>query len=361
MHLLNLNIAIYDQDLDYAQALSHHFLTVKGHQFSVNLFSVENQLMNYLQKNSLDILLISDTLYPKINNHKNIELTILLIEDLIRPNLLELPYIEKYQKGREIVYQIVSYYTLNSHKEISGYNHKPKLIGIYSPTGGCGKTTISLGIAKALALQGNSTLFISLESIPSYISLLGISNQGSISDLFYYFSQNSENLLMKLEGIRGYDDCSGLYFLPPPLHPNDITSFSEDDWILLIKILIEKSNYKYIIIDFTCEYSKRNIELIDLCNQKIYLLEDTLKSYSQLKYLKNLKGDTSLLLKTFSFVINNSKHIISCSENIHNGIHIAFQIPYIASLSKSESYLNFEEDVREYMRELLEVILKTDE
>lgn len=356
--MLSLNIAIFDKDITYAQALTRYLMSTKRQQFCINLFSTESQLLDFLQSNSLDILLISDSFYPLIKLQKNIEVIILLIEETINTQLLELPYICKYQKGEVIVHQLITYYTSKSEKEIlENTKAKPYLIGTYSPTGGSGKTTISMGIAQSLATQGCSTLFISLESIPSYTQLLDSDNKSSISDLFYYFRLKTENMLMKLEGIRGFDECSNLFYLPPPLHPNDMVSFSDEDWVSLINLLIKKGHYEYIILDFTSDFSMRNCQLLNLCHKKLYLINPILKSKSQFMYLMNLNHSYTNL-EDFMFIVNHQQanKIIPIIDKIK----IDFEVPYIESSNESHIKLTNDVQFTNCIKKLLEVIFKDE-
>ncbi|MBC7958597.1 MAG: hypothetical protein H7X94_01910, partial [Vallitaleaceae bacterium] len=216
--MINLQITIGDTDLHYLQKLSDYFMSVKTHHFSVKTFSDLSNLSNHLNTESTDILLITEKLYKQLHNIP--PMTLLLRENGVGSNIKEHLSIPKYQSGSKIVEQMIHYYTLQSTSEVQFAPNRKKtaLIGIYSPSGGSGKTTLSLMLAKALAAKGKNTLFISLEEIASYKHVLSATDETSLSDLLYYAHKRSDNLMMKLEGIQRLDKESGLKFIPAPIH-----------------------------------------------------------------------------------------------------------------------------------------------
>lgn len=362
--MFNLNIGIYEHDKSYAESLAQFFITSESQQFSVSLFFQEEQLLEYLKTHSLDILLIPDLLYLKLNNLKNIEVVIMLIEDFVRPELVEIPYVKKFQKASCLIQEIRYIYTNKCDKELSSNPiTQACLIGVYSSTGGSGKTTVSLGVAQALSDQGHKTLFISLEAIPSYNILLNRNNDKSISDLFYYYSLKVENIIMKQEGIRIYDEDTKLFYLPPPIHPNDLNLFSEVEWIDLINVLKSKSQYQYIVMDFTCEFSIRNRNLFEICDKKIYLVNPSFKCFHQIEYLKKalmMDVDTTFFEHVI-FVLNNIGVKDEANEEVADS-NIVFEVPYIETLlcKNVMEKTAFNHNFIEIIKKLLEVIHKSD-
>lgn len=358
--MLNLEIAICESDQGYAKKLSSYLMSNVYHVISVQVFSNETFLLEFLNNNSIDILLITEKMYLNLQNKTNVKSVMILAEHYINCGLLDLPYIEKFQQGKNILNKIITYYTSNSNRElVSKEDKKTELIGIYSPLGGCGKTTISIAIANTLSFQGGNTLFMSLEEIPSYSLLFDKTLESSMSDLFYHVKKKTSNLLMKMEGIQRIDYSTGLKYVPPPLYFEDIINFEEEYWEHLINYLLETNYYDYIVLDFTSNLSKRNKLLLEKCNKEILITNHSNINNSKLTtYLelcnKNMNRKENIIL-----VYNdNNQNKSEIKEKINEAGTIC-EVPYSKDLyiSKGEKIsINLDNAFGKSIRKLIKVI-----
>lgn len=324
--MLNLKIAICEPDQSYANKLASYLISTTYHTISVQVFSNEINLLEFLSDNPIDILLITEKIYLKLKNKINVNDVMILVEHYIISEESNVFYIEKFQQGKRILNQIITYYTSNATKELASKDQETKLIGVYSPLGGCGKTIISIALANTLSLQGKNTLFISLEEIPSYTLLLEGSSESSISDLLYHVRKKTKNLLMKLEGIQKIDYLSGLKYIPPPLYVEDIQELEIEDWEYLISYLLEKKYYDYIVLDFTNELSIRNKLLLEKCNKEIVLTNHKrISKYKIEEYLKKNRKENIML------VYNNNYNDYKTIEKPKAAEEI-YSIPYSNNL-----------------------------
>ncbi|PKM51593.1 MAG: hypothetical protein CVV02_06575 [Firmicutes bacterium HGW-Firmicutes-7] len=332
--MLNLEVAICEWDQGYVHKLASYLLTYNIHHFSVHVLSTESNLLKFLKNNPIDILLISEKLYIKMTKKPLIEVTILLVDHLISTSLLQMPKINKYQQGHLIVDEIVAYYTSLCSKELvsATANTTTELICVYSPIGGSGKTTISLALANTLALQGYKTLFLSLEEIPSYSKMLEMNFSSSMSDLLYHISKRTENLLMKLEGIKKTDRITGMSYIPPPIYKEDMIGVAEEDWIYLMDYLLNAKEYQYIIIDFTSEYSKRNDLLMEKCHKKLIITNYNFASNEKLEALFKRGGRIEFNDENIIMVRNAAKPIKEVEMNKQEDKLVVCEIPYIEKL-----------------------------
>lgn len=271
--MLKLSICICDTDKEYLKALGRYFLSVKQYQFSINLFEKKENLSQFLETNSTDILLLSEQLYNEEAEYKKTEMTVILIEGLLSNTCINLPWVEKYIKPERILEKIIRLYSGVSKKEIPSSDSKKQalIIGVFSPAGGCGKTAISLKICEVLSKIEKQVLFLSLEGIPSYKKQLNIFGDKSITDLFYFINLGAENILMRVEGVLAYSEEKNLWYLPPPLDARDMESIREEEWERLIELIATSGRFRFIVIDFTSEVSERNLRILDKCDKKLFI------------------------------------------------------------------------------------------
>lgn len=354
------DIVVGDLDQGYSDNLSIYLMTSNNHNFSVKSFSNSTHLVHFLKKGKIDILLITPEMYNKINYSNDNVVIILLVDELIETGFKSLPLIYKYQQGNSIVQQIITHYTKNSTKELlnTRSNHKSaSLIGVYSPCGGCGKTTISYMMGKCLAQQNKKTLLISLEEFASHGDNMSItSDKSSISDLFYYIKKKVDNLAMKLESIIETDP-SGLTYIPPPNYYEDMKALDIKEWQSFLQYLINHSWYEYIIIDFTSEFSERNNFLLSICDYPILLSNLTKSNQYKIHQFISTINKLDQEYPLIKLVANNNLQLSNLSERLIWGEEISIFIPYNQAIEIGE--LNSENEFGRSIITLVEGILKS--
>ena len=144
------SVIIADLEQGYIQGLSRYLILKGDNEFTVNSFTKEQYLKEYLEKSQVDILLISPEMFSTELNLSNTRVIILNIEDRIPSDLVSYPYINKYQAGNIISKELVKILSEYSDDELVEENNgvRTQLIGVYSPIGGVGKTTISIALSK---------------------------------------------------------------------------------------------------------------------------------------------------------------------------------------------------------------------
>lgn len=331
--MAKFNILIGDCDKGYINAISKYLSSCGENDFKVISFTKELFLREYLDTRKADILLISPELMSENLNLFNIQVTIINVEDRIPETLLDYPYINKYQPGDLVAKELINIFSKYSKDEIIGFgsNVKSKVIGVYSPIGGIGKTTTCIGIAKQYALNGFKTLFISLEELASYSALLDCSSTNDFSDLLYYIKQKNKNLILKIEGLKNNDINSGLHYFSPPSCYKDIQEVSVEEWIYLVEYIKTNSSYERIIMDFDSTLSEKNIRLLEVCNEVILLVNtDSISTAKIDRMYSNLeKMSIEDLNNNVNIVFNNINRDNEIMEEVFiRGQKINCYLPY---------------------------------
>ncbi|GMQ57659.1 hypothetical protein AN1V17_20540 [Vallitalea sediminicola] len=286
--MIRLNVIIVDKDKGYLNAISRFLSSWNETEYNVISFTEKELLIKYLETKKADILLISPKLMTEEIDLTNVQMTIINTPDRVPENLLTYPYINKYQPGDIIARELISIFSKYSNDEIivkNNNNVEAKVIGIYSPVGGSGKTTVSVGLSKEYALKGIKTLFISLEEMASYSAILDCNNTNNFSDLLYYIKQKNKNLIMKIEGLKNTDVNSGMDYFSPPYCYKDIHEVSAKEWIDLIEYIKNNSNYARIVIDFDSNINDKNLEILRICDEVLLLTNMFEMALTKMNYL----------------------------------------------------------------------------
>ncbi|WP_273327211.1 AAA family ATPase [Vallitalea guaymasensis] len=309
--MIRLNIIIADYDKGYLNAISRFLSSWHETEYNVISFTEKELLTKYLETAKADILLISPKLMAEDLDLSNVQVTIINTPDRVPESLLTYPYINKYQPGDVVAKELISIFSINSKDEIIVKKNTvgTKVIGVYSPIGGSGKTTVSVGLAKQYAINSFKTLFLSLEEMASYKTILECNNTNNLSDLLYYIKQKNKNLMMKIEGLKNTDNDSGMDYFSPPYCYKDIHEVSINEWIELIDYIRDNSNYERIVLDFDSNLSEKNLKLLQACEEVLLLTNIDKMALTKLNHMYNSlkKMDIEDVNANVRIIINNTK------------------------------------------------------
>lgn len=257
------NLVICDIEKEYVDNLMDYMNDKQGMPFRTIAFTEKTAFLEYAGKNPIDILLIKEEMMESILIEKDIAKIILLSEGQLSLEHAEYSSIYKYQSGDNIVREILDYYVeVHGESAIISKSNETEIIGVYSPIGRTGKTTFSLIIGQQLATDA-SVLYINFEEFSAMDKLQHKSFSGDLSDLMYFFKQNTEMLPAKLKAI--VHTIHGLEYIPPVVFSEDLRNISTKEWIDLIEKIADTAIYKKIIVDVG--YMIKNVfELLQICN-----------------------------------------------------------------------------------------------
>ena len=310
-------IAICDTDSDYANSLAAYFRIKGSIALEISVFTEYETFSQYANEHKIDILVIQENFLDSVTNfsHNNL---FLLCENELREDFDNPHKIYKYNSADEILRIIMANYDASEQISVLSLHRykKSKLIGITSPIGRCGKTSLGLSLGLKLS-QNHSCLFITFdECSPLRISLLKKElKHSSLADILYYFLQSmdiSDNrLLSSLQTFQGMD------YIPPSDQSGTYSELSSEDILSFILGISGLGRYDYIIIDwgiFSFDYT-----LIKSCD---YLL------------LPSLENDKYSSEKTSCFydILNNQYK--DDTKNIKQLV-----LPYISYSNTPSEYL----------------------
>lgn len=208
-------------DTEYAEHLSRVLLDRYADVFDVHLCPTAEQLDRMAQR-SYDVALLTPELLQEWDTSKA-RITVSLCD--AGEACGTGPTIAKYQRISRIAGDILELYAGICENGAAFSARRGRLTVVWSPAGGCGKTTVALALAARCVSQGKETVYVDLEnfsSVPAYFSTTGKS-------ISMAFEKLDANLELLLKSIRQRDGETGIQYFLPPDNYDDIEILTQGD------------------------------------------------------------------------------------------------------------------------------------
>ena len=280
---------ICDRESDYARSFTEYQNKKKSGLMKFVACSSVESLVDYAKSNRIDVLMVSeDTMCDEAAELSAGRLVVLNEGRECRYDDYQNVY--KYQSCDSLLREVMSGYDAEQAAAFSGkkiWKKNKNVIAVYSPVGGCRKTTFSIALGQVLAKE-RPTLYVNLESCSGVDELLELSTERSLSDLLYYAKQGSGKMITGLSSMvqtRQSLDC-----IPGVASPDDIIATSSSEWLDLFDEIMEKSAYENLLIDIG-EGVPELLGILDYCDEIYMPTRSDALSAAKLKHFMRTASD----------------------------------------------------------------------
>lgn len=243
-------LAIFDGEEGYAYRLMDYIGGKENIPFEIHVFTKRDKFLPYAQKEEIECLLISESVYQQEIEQLKIPHIIILSENGNNLNRA-LCHINKYQSCENVLREVMEYYTekvQDTKTVLRTGNKKMHIIGIYTPVGRCLQTTFSLTLGQMLARR-YKTLYLNFEAYSGLGRMLNREFKNDISDLAYYFNCAREKLFYRMESM--VESINGMDFIPPVEIYQNLAGIRGTQWVDLFGEIEKISEYEFLILDLT--------------------------------------------------------------------------------------------------------------
>lgn len=271
------------------------------------------------------------------------ELVVVLADGRVNNGLPDCLSVFKYQPGDKMLGRILEMYAErnpNAAKAVSGMKES-RLITVYSPAGGVGKTSAAFALASRMGDYGSSVLYLNWESINSMAAVLPGTGECGMTRMLLGFGEDPDTLPLKLELYKKRSSEFNLDFFEPP---ESFVEYSEvqGDMGLLFTKLKETGVYDAIIADLDSTVIGSAMRILGLSDHIVMVLApDHVCRYKTAEFFRQAghsgifpgMADPGKLLPLANKT--DSGGILPPNEyglpDIH-GLPVRFSVPYIPDL-----------------------------
>ncbi|WP_340016131.1 ParA family protein [Paenibacillus sp. FSL K6-1318] len=237
-------------------------------------------------------------------------------------------------------------------------------IGVVSASGGSGKTSVALHMAKQLGLAGYAVLYLNLETLDSTLPFLekGLSRSGQhhpdaetgLSRLLYDLrvgrKESGKQLQVQAKAVDGYvirHEALKSDVFWPLSNRKELLQMTREDTLNLLRYLIECGQYDVLILDGDSGWDGRSEGVLDAADALVWLVEDDIAAMHRwgqwLQHAERTKPDL------YEGVLDRSRFVVNkYRDNVVNSLprpdlHLDAVLPYIPSwkqLSQEEVMLS---------------------
>jgi pilus assembly protein CpaE len=218
-----------------------------------------------------------------------------------------------------------------------------KVIVVYAPQGGAGKTTISTNLAAAMMKEGVKVLLVDCDLQYGDVGVfLNLAAQYTLTELIKNVTEDEELDMDLVENVLVKHD-SGLKVLLAPLSPEEAETVGAEAVIKLLSKL--RASFDFIIVDTASKLDELNLNLFDLADRILLVCNPTLPA------LKN----TRIALTLFSTLRYPDEKTMLVFNRVNSEFERAKVVPPVAAFEqklKKQSTAQIPEDARKVLSAL---------
>jgi len=273
MALDRLSLIIADSDEAYADSLIGFVSARYPGRFSASFFSSEEFLKSFFNGGGkeVDILLmdkrICESLAPdaKTAVSRAAKTVILLYGGECAGDDAGYPAVNKYQRGDRLVSDIMGIFaekTGDGAAEAVLGRRKTRIVAVFSPAGGSGKTCVAVSSCIRCAQNGMSVFYLNFEDMQSTPLFFEGGSRYNLSNFLYFLKDKDENLALRIESMCCIEPDYGIHFFSPPECSLEKDELSPEELNRMIKQFRRLGTYDVVFIDMSSSFNRCSMALL---------------------------------------------------------------------------------------------------
>ena len=316
---MKIKLLIATADSDYSEYLSDVLSEKYADTFEVGTCSSIERLKDLLSFNRYDAALLEQN-FAFSENLNSIKFPLMLIDESnIVSEENNFAKIRKYQRISSIAGNI-----LENYAEISGGinsfdSNRANITAVWSPSGGSGKTAVSLAFAANKVLNGKQAIYLNLENFSSTFAYF----QETGSSISKVFEKLDSNVHMFLKGIKRQDSGSGISYFCGPENYDDINILSVNDIETLINACAAEIDE--LIIDLSSQCDERVQKIFSIADTILLICDQSTTSQVKLNQFIN-QHNIFGKIQTKTILVNNKG-----AKSSETKVNKSIQLPLVQS------------------------------
>ncbi len=281
-------LIIYDRERGYASKVAEYVNTKDSFPFEARYFCEVSQLSLYQDRKNADIILAEEEVCEELGEYIMKDRLLLLTSN--RPDRNDSSgRIYKYQSMDCIIKEILMY--ASSRQDLCNLvtrKQQMKMIGLFSPLGRSGMTTLGLALGEMLS-KNHRTIYVDMTAYSNIDHMTGQEATMDLSDLMYAINNDSKDISALVGGAS--TSLFGLDILPSMKRHSDLICIGLHEWKQFLKQLENGTDYEYILLDLS-EAIQGLMNIIGMCDRLIVTVPDDPSTDTELERFRSELSET---------------------------------------------------------------------
>lgn len=287
--MTKINIVLADSDELYLNKLTGYFME-KTNMFDICSFTSKESLIKYISntQNKVDMIAFTEDLADDTISMADIPAKVFLSDGSFS-NVNRFESVNKYQKAEKLVNSIRMIYAEKTGRvdAVTTGDKQTKAIGVYSPVGGCGKTTMALALSMHLANIGKRVFYLNYEIVNSTTEFLNTAPSGSLSDVFLSVKTKGANVGLRIVANKYKDSVTKIDFINPPESALELNELTIQEQLKLMNEIDTLGEFNAVVVDFDSGFGLPKLDLLDSCDVILMPFTTDAMSLSKIRLLMN--------------------------------------------------------------------------
>lgn len=351
------NICVITQDQSYIDILERKLISELENFALIHIITDMEYLEEFLQEyQKIDVLIVAEEIYGESFKKHDIKNIIYITNSREKQKSLDSlgqdVYVYKYQGINEI-YAYIDHVISNRLGIQADIKEETKIIGIYSPVGGIGKTTTAVRIANTLAKENKKVLYMNVESVQTYAQLFQateVLEEGVVGFIKRRDKQLNEVIPKLIRSNRKFD------YVLPLRQSLPMYGLTFEDYSYFIKCCKDNLLYDYIVLDMSTELNLITSGVMELSDKVVILIGQDKASMYKINYLMTqIDCSQSSHFKLWCNKFDSKKHnYIDENNNIKGIISVSAYLEYDVELEDYDfNRMTGDYKVKEYLLDIL--------
>ena len=301
------SLVIIDTDYEYVRTIEEGVIRRYADKVDVRIITDEACIERYFEEHrSIDVLIIDQNNYGDYLKEHDIRQTFLMLPEIqidrkvprnVSVMVKYLPESEMFQAVSDAFARI----DLEAVDPESKPKHETRVVAVYSPIGGCGKSLISIGLTRKLKMLDQKVLLIGCDDVQSF-SVFGDMDLYADPQLAEELRDPGEDTYWAI--LQNLAAGEVTYLKPFDRAPHAL-GVGRTQWRAFVALMKEKGDFDYLILDIGSRVDEAGRELMNKADEIVMVTEPNLMAT---KKVQRIAGDAEILPQKKCFLISNKYH-----------------------------------------------------
>ena len=327
-----IDLVIADRDRTYLDRMLAFIRASEwAERVNVRMFSLPERLEEHVRSgDKADLYVIQADFAPGLTVPGcRVELS----EDGRHDLRSNVPSLRKYQPADILLEQAVARMEGELARRGAPHSRRTRFVSVYSAAGGCGKTTVSLHLARSFVRKGYRTLYLNFELFPS-VPTFRHADANELSQLVYDLRNDERKAADRLRAMALNDAETGIEYWNGFADTRQTEELSGADSEKMFQAVAALGKYDVAVVDLESSLHARIVGALETSDIIVWLIQPN--ALSRAKTAAGLNGMRGRISDRFDAMADRIRYVVNkwtgregTDGTREDAMPVAWRLPYV--------------------------------